>query len=73
MIGPQDHLFITADHGNDPSFKGTDHTRERVPILWFNPSQEAANIGLRESFSDIGQTIAALLGVGPLSAGKAFN
>jgi len=70
LVGPNDHLFITADHGNDPTFKGTDHTRERVPVLWFNPSQEAGSIGLRGTFSDIGQTVASLLGVGPLGAGK---
>ena len=72
LVGPQDHLFITADHGNDPTFKGTDHTRERVPVLWFNPGQKAASVGVRETFSDIGQTIAGVLGVGPLGAGKRF-
>jgi phosphopentomutase len=72
LVGPEDHLFITADHGNDPTFKGTDHTRERVPVLWFSPSVTPKNIGLRGSFSDIGQTIAQVLGVGPLGAGSAF-
>ena len=73
LVGPNDHLFITADHGNDPSFKGTDHTRERIPVLWFCPSQKPGSIGLRSSFSDIGQTIASVLGVEPLSAGKSFS
>ena len=73
LVGPNDHLFITADHGNDPTFKGTDHTRERVPVLWFNPSQKAGSIGLRGTFSDIGQTIAGVLGVGPLGAGRSFK
>ena len=72
LVGPNDHLFITADHGNDPSFKGTDHTRERVPVLWFNPMQKAGDVGLRKTFSDIGQSIASVLGVGPLAAGKSF-
>jgi len=72
LVGPNDHLFITADHGNDPSFKGTDHTRERVPVLWFNPAQRSGSIGLRLTFADIGQTIAGLLGVGPLHSGTAF-
>ncbi len=72
LVGPNDHLFITADHGNDPSFKGTDHTRERVPVLWLNPPQKPGSIGLRETFSDIGQTIARILGVGPLVAGTSF-
>ena len=73
LVGPNDHLFITADHGNDPSFKGTDHTRERVPVLWFNPMQKPGSVGLRDTFSDIGQTIAGVLGVGPLGAGKRFQ
>jgi phosphopentomutase len=72
LLGPEDHLIITADHGNDPTFKGTDHTRELVPALWFNPQQPSKNLGLRHSFADIGQTIAQLLGVGPLKAGTAF-
>jgi len=72
LVGPDDHLIITADHGNDPSFKGTDHTRERVPVLWFNPKQKPSPIGLRPTFADIGQTIASLLGVGPLSSGTRF-
>ncbi len=73
LVGPNDHLFITADHGNDPSFEGTDHTRERVPVLWFNPSQRPGSVGLRETFSDLGQTIAGVLGVGPLSAGRSMG
>jgi phosphopentomutase len=72
LLGPDDHLIITADHGNDPTFKGTDHTRELVPALWFNAQQPSKNLGLRHSFADIGQTIAQLLGVGPLKAGTAF-
>lgn len=72
LLGPQDHLFITADHGNDPSFRGTDHTRERVPVLWYNPLQEPGSLGLRTSYADTGQTIAALLGLGPLGAGQKF-
>ena len=72
LVGPQDHLFITADHGNDPTFKGTDHTREQVPILWFSPGITPKNIGLRNSFADIGQSIANLLGVGSLNSGVAF-
>jgi phosphopentomutase len=72
QVGPNDHLFITADHGNDPTFKGTDHTRERVPVLWFGPKQTAGSIGIRKSFADIGQTIAELLGVEKLRAGEAF-
>ncbi len=55
-------LIITADHGNDPTFKGTDHTRERVPLLVVG-SGEPRDLGIRDSFADVGATIAAWLGV----------
>jgi len=73
LIGPGDHLFITADHGNDPTYKGTDHTRERVPMLWYSPSHQATELGLRRTFADIGQSIASVLGIDPLNAGKSFT
>jgi phosphopentomutase len=57
-----DLMIITADHGNDPTFRGTDHTRERVPLLVIG-SGEAHDLGIRESFSDIGASVAAWLGV----------
>jgi phosphopentomutase len=58
----EDILIITADHGNDPTFKGTDHTRERVPLLAVGGG-EPANLGVREVFSDVGATVAGCLGV----------
>ena len=57
-----DLLIITADHGNDPTFKGTDHTRERVPLLVAG-GRKPQNLGVRNSFADIGATVAAWLGV----------
>ncbi|MBC8743910.1 phosphopentomutase [Lactobacillus sp. Marseille-P7033] len=56
---PDDLLMITADHGNDPGFKGTDHTRENVPLLVYSPSMNKPNqsLGLRKTFSDLGATI----------------
>jgi phosphopentomutase len=57
-----DLLIITADHGNDPTFKGTDHTRERVPLLVVGGGP-ARDLGVREGFSDVGATVAAWLGV----------
>ncbi|MDE2445209.1 MAG: phosphopentomutase [Alphaproteobacteria bacterium] len=63
-----DLLIITADHGNDPTWAGTDHTRERIAILCNQP----ANINARESFADIGQSIASWLGAPRLTAGAAF-
>lgn len=53
-----DLLIITADHGNDPTFKGTDHTRELVPLLAYSPSmQESGSLGVRKTFADLGATI----------------
>ena len=60
-----DLLVLTADHGNDPTWPGTDHTREQVPILLFSRSLRAGSIGLRPVLSDIGETIAHWLGLAP--------
>jgi phosphopentomutase len=57
----EDLMIITADHGNDPTFKGTDHTRERVPLLVVGG--EARELGVRQGFSDVGASVAAWLGV----------
>jgi len=54
-------LIITADHGNDPTFRGTDHTRERVPLLAVGGAPK--DLGVREGFSDVGASVAAWLGV----------
>lgn len=67
-----DLLVITADHGNDPTWPGTDHTREQVPILVFSPILPPGEIGIRSSFADIGETIAAWLGLSPGPHGKSF-
>ena len=71
-LRPGDLAVITADHGNDPTWPGTDHTREHVPILGFGPGIAAANIGRRESFSDIAATIAAWLGLGQIGPGRGW-
>jgi phosphopentomutase len=57
-LNDDDLLIVTADHGNDPTHKGTDHTREYVPVLVYNKNLEATNLGTRETFADIGYTIA---------------
>ncbi len=64
-LADEDILIITADHGNDPTYKGTDHTRERVPLLVVEggASSEATDLGVREVFSDVGATVAGWLGV----------
>ncbi len=60
---PGDLALVTADHGNDPTFRGTDHTREQVPILAFGPGLAARSVGIRDGFADIGATIARHLDV----------
>jgi phosphopentomutase len=67
-----DLLILTADHGCDPTFKGTDHTRERVPVLCFGPDLPHGSLGIRPTFADIGETIAAHLGIEPGPHGKSF-
>ncbi|MBL8894135.1 MAG: phosphopentomutase [Rhizobiales bacterium] len=68
-----DMLVITADHGCDPTWRGTDHTRECVPILLFSPGIEPGIIGRRETFADIGQSIAEHLAIAPLAHGIAWH
>jgi phosphopentomutase len=62
-LRPDDYCLITADHGNDPTFKGFDHTREHVPILAFGAGAPAGPIGPRSSLADIAETIAMKLGL----------
>ena len=70
---PEDVLIITADHGNDPSFKGTDHTREYIPILIGGSGIPAGrDIGRRDCFADIGATIADMLGLPATPHGRSF-
>lgn len=72
LLEPGDLAIVTADHGNDPTYRGTDHTREHVPILAFGPDVEAGSIGQRGSYADIGATLAQHLGLRPLGAGISF-
>jgi phosphopentomutase len=63
-LNDDDLLIMTADHGNDPTYPGSDHTREYVPLLVYGKSAVAGvNLGTRQSLSDIGQTIAENFGV----------
>ena len=71
-LRPDDLLVLTADHGNDPSWVGTDHTREQVPILCFSPSLSAGTVGLRTTFADIGESVAHWLGLAPDRHGRSF-
>jgi phosphopentomutase len=67
-----DLVLITADHGCDPTWPGSDHTREHVPIIAFGPTIQPGPIGVRETFADMGQSIAKHLGLPALQYGKAF-
>jgi len=63
-LRPDDVLVITADHGNDPTFPGSDHTREQVPVLAFSPRRaQGSGLGVRESFADLGATVAEYFSV----------
>jgi phosphopentomutase len=67
-----DLLIITADHGCDPTWPGTDHTREQVPVLAWGKTLRSGSIGRRQSFADVGATVARHLRLPPLDAGVSF-
>ena len=71
-LRPGDSGVITADHGCDPTFPGSDHTREYVPVLAFGESVSPGPIGRRSSFADIGQSLATRLAVRSLERGRSF-
>ncbi len=73
VMRPGDMAIITADHGCDPAWPGSDHTREHVPAIAFGPAVKPGPIGIRNSFADIGQSIAKHLGLPALKFGEAFN
>lgn len=69
-----DLLIINADHGCDPTFRGTDHTREYIPVLMYHKQiEQGVNLGVLDTFADIGATIADNFGVGPLSIGTSLK
>ncbi len=67
-----DLLLICADHGCDPTCPGSDHTREHIPVLAYGAGVKAGSLGLRDTFADIGQTIAAHLQLSPMDYGTSF-
>ncbi len=67
-----DLVVITADHGCDPTWAGSDHTREHIPMLFFGPAAPARELPVSDTFSDIGATLAHHLGVQPLANGTAL-
>ncbi len=69
-LQPGDLVVITADHGCDPTWTGSDHTREHIPMIFFGPGVQPRALPVSDTFSDIGQTLAHHLGVQPLSNGS---
>ncbi|MBI3998021.1 MAG: phosphopentomutase, partial [Armatimonadetes bacterium] len=73
IAAPGDLVIITADHGNDPTTPSTDHSRERVPVLVWRPHlAPGKRLGVRESFADVGATVAEAFGVPWLGPGRSF-
>jgi phosphopentomutase len=73
VMRAEDAIFFAADHGNDPTYRGSDHTREQVPLLAYGqPVRAGVNLGMRSTFADLGQTVAQAFDVSPLVAGTSF-
>ncbi len=72
VMQDDDILFLCADHGCDPTWQGTDHTREHIPVLAYGKGIEPGALGKRETFADIGQTVASFFGLPPTEYGTSF-
>ena len=72
LMEEDDILILTADHGCDPTWPGTDHTREHIPVLVYGQKVAAGSLGCRDTFADIGQSIAQYFGTSAMDYGKNF-
>lgn len=72
VLRDDDLLIITADHGNDPTWRGTDHTREYVPLLVYGKNYKCVNLGTRNTFADVGATISKFFNVEMPKIGTSF-
>ena len=72
LMNKDDLLVLCADHGCDPIWYGSDHTREHIPVLAYGARVEPGPLGKRESFADIGQSLAAFFGLSPMDYGTSF-
>jgi phosphopentomutase len=72
LLEEGDLMILCADHGCDPSWPGSDHTREHIPVLAYGAGMPAGSIGKRETFADIGQSLAQFFGLSPMDHGTSF-
>ncbi|GGX92314.1 phosphopentomutase [Litchfieldella qijiaojingensis] len=71
-LAPSDLLIITADHGCDPTWHGSDHTREHIPVLAVGGGLRPGSLGMRDTFADIGQSLARYFALSPMAYGRSF-
>jgi phosphopentomutase len=71
-LGDDDVLMLSADHGCDPTWTGTDHTREHIPVLAYGSTVRPGSLGKRKSFADIGQSLAGFFDLEPMDYGENF-
>jgi phosphopentomutase len=72
LLGKDDVLIISADHGCDPTWPGSDHTREYVPVLVYGQRIRPQSLGVRDTFADVGQSLAQWFGLSPFADGRSF-
>ena len=72
LMQDDDLLVLCADHGCDPTWQGSDHTREHIPVLAYGKMVEPGSLGRRDTFADIGQSLATLFGLSPMDYGTSF-
>ncbi|MBF8999307.1 MULTISPECIES: phosphopentomutase [Vibrio] len=72
LMQPEDVLILTADHGCDPTWPGSDHTREHIPVLVYGDKVTPGSLGQRDTFADIGQSLADYFALTPMEFGQSF-
>ena len=72
MLNEDDLVIVCADHGCDPTWQGSDHTREHIPVLAYGAGIPAGSFGQRDTFADIGQSLAGFFGLAPMEYGESF-
>ena len=72
LVQDDDLLVLCADHGCDPTWEGSDHTREHIPVLAYGAELASGSLGRRKTFADIGQSLATYFGLPPMDYGESF-